>query len=182
MTYWSLAVNDLGQDGQPVFNATRRLSDDEYERLSAANELFRRILGQTTWSVVQYNYSCFVLLEQQLRENVAARSTAAPIHADTIQVPIVASIVNFLTAMRMFLDQSELKLKRLDKADCGGQVPNLEDRLFVRVRRLFCLQIPLQIPKTMCCMSAYLVHLEYLSLVRTNQKNWYVLSLSGESP
>ena len=74
MTYWSLAVSDLGQDGQPVFNATRRLSDDEFERLSAANELFRRILGQTTWSVVQYNYSCFVLLEQQLRENVAARS------------------------------------------------------------------------------------------------------------
>ena len=121
MTYWSLAVNDLGQDGQPVFNATRRLSHDEYERLSAANELFRRILGQTTWSVVQYNYSGFVLLEQQLRENVAAHSTAAPIHADTIQVPIVASIVNFLTAMRMFLDQSELKLKRLDKADGGGR-------------------------------------------------------------
>ena len=121
MTYWSLAVSDLGQDGQPVFNATRRLSDDEFERLSAANELFRRILGQTTWSVVQYNYSCFVLLEQQLRENVAARSTAAPIHADTIQVPIVASIVNFLTAMRMFLDQSELVLKRLDKADGGGR-------------------------------------------------------------
>ena len=121
MTYWSLAVSDLGQDGQPVFNATRRLSDDEFERLSAANELFRRILGQTTWSVVQYNYSCFVLLEQQLRENVAARSYAAPIHADTIQVPIVASIVNILTAMRMFLDQSELELKRLDKADGGGR-------------------------------------------------------------
>lgn len=121
MSYWNLAVNEPGQDGQAVLNATRRLSDDEYERLSDANQAFRRILGQTTWSVLQYSYSSFLLLEQQLREDIAARSTTVPIHADAIQVPIVASVVNFLTAMRMFLDQSETELKRLDKADDGNR-------------------------------------------------------------
>lgn len=121
MSYWSLAVNEPRQDGQAVLNATRRLSDDEYERLCAANQAFRRILGQTTWSVLQYNYSCFVLLEQQLREDIAGRSTTLPIHADTIQVPIISSVVNFLTSVRMFLDQSETELKRLDKTDDGNR-------------------------------------------------------------
>ena len=121
MSYWSLAVSELDGDGAPVFKATRRLSDDEFERLSAANAAFRKILGQTTWSVLQYNYSCFVLLERQLTEDVAAYSPTAHIHLEAVQVPIVASVVNFLTAMRMFLDQSATELKRLDKADSGNR-------------------------------------------------------------
>ena len=106
---------------QPL-NATHRLSDDEFERLSAANDVFRRALGQTTWSVLQYNYSCFALLEQQLRDDIAIRSTTMPIHADTIQVPIVASVVNFLNSMHMFLGQTQVELGRLDKADSGGRL------------------------------------------------------------
>ena len=121
MSYWSLAVSELNDNGAPVVKTTRRLSDDEFERLSAANAAFRRILGQTTWSVLQYNYSCFVQLERQLIEYVAAYSPAAQMHLDAIQVPIVASVVNFLTAMRMFLDQSATELKRLDKADSGNR-------------------------------------------------------------
>lgn len=121
MSYWSLAVNETGQDGQPVFNTTRSLTDHEFERLSAANEVLRKRLDQTTWSVLQYNYACFALLERQLRDDIAARSTTSPMQADTIQVPIVASIVNFLTAMRMFLDQSEAELKRLDDEDNGNR-------------------------------------------------------------
>ena len=121
MSYWALAVNELREDGEPTLNATRRLSDDEVERLSAANKVFRRALGQTTWSVLQYNYSCFALLEQQLRDDIAARSTTVPIHADIIQVPIVASVVNFLNSMHMFLGQTQTELDRLDKTDHGSR-------------------------------------------------------------
>ena len=121
MSYWALAFHEPRDDGDPTLNATRRLSDDEFERLSAANSVFRRALGQTTWNVLQYNYSCFALLEQQLRDDIVARSTTMPIHADTIQIPIVASVVNFLNSMHMFLGQSQSELGRLDKADNGSR-------------------------------------------------------------
>ena len=120
MSHWGLVVGERGDDGAPVFKEVRRLSGEEFERLSAANHLFRRILGQTTWSVVQHNYSCFVLLERQLMEDLASHSTA-PIDPNAYQVPITASVLNFLAAMRMFLDQSECELKRLDKADNGNR-------------------------------------------------------------
>ena len=119
MSYWSLMVGELGQDDEPVFNATRKLSDDEFQRLSAANELFRRILGQMTWSVLQHNYMRFVLLEQQLRQDITSRTTTKPLPTDGFQIAIVASIVNFLAAMRMFLDQVQTELKRLDGTDNG---------------------------------------------------------------
>ena len=122
MSYWALAFHEPRDDAEPTLNATHRLSDDEFERLSAANDVFRKALGQTTWSVLQYNYSCFALLEQQLRDNVAIRSTTIPIHADAIQTPIVASVVNFLNSMHMFLGQTQVELGRLDKADGGDRL------------------------------------------------------------
>ena len=121
MSYWALAFHEPRDDGDPTLNATRRLSDDQFERLSAANNVFRRTLGQTTWNVLQYNYSCFALLEQQLRDGIAAHSTTMSIHAETIQVPIVASVVNFLNSMHMFLGQSQAELGRLDRADSGSR-------------------------------------------------------------
>ena len=120
--------------GSQTLNATHRLSDDEFERLSAANDVFRKALGQTTWSVLQYNYSCFALLEQQLRNDVAIRSTTIPIHAEAIQTPIVASVVNFLNSMHMFLGQTHVELGRLDKADGGGRLICLEPGAPVRTR------------------------------------------------
>ena len=68
MSHWSLVVGERGDDGAPVVKEVRSLSGEEFERLSAANHLFRRILGQTTWGVVQHNYSCFVLLERQFHQ------------------------------------------------------------------------------------------------------------------
>lgn len=120
MSHWSLVVWEYGGEGVPHVKAIRSLSGDEHEGLSTANEAFRRILGQTTWSIVQYNYSCVVLLERQIIQNLTSRSSVRN-EPEAYQVPIMASVLNFLAAMRMFLDQSEGELKRLDKADNGSR-------------------------------------------------------------
>ncbi|MDE0437653.1 MAG: hypothetical protein OXJ36_04560 [bacterium] len=50
-----------------------------------------------------------------------AGHSKAPLDPSAYQVPITASVLNFLAAMRMFLDQSECELKRLDKVDNGNR-------------------------------------------------------------
>ena len=127
MSYWSLMVGELGEDGKTIFNATRKLSDDEFQRLSDSNELFSRVIGQTAWSVLQHNYANFVVLERQLRIDAASHATSTFRSTDGLQVAIVASIVNFLATMRMFLDQVETELKRLDATDDGQRFSAWKD-------------------------------------------------------
>ena len=117
MTEWRIAVSQEDGDGTPVFTEVRRLSDHEYERLESAILTLRHILGRTAWSILQSNYESFRLLEAQLVSKEDDSFSPLRLGHDAVQIAVTTAIVNFLFAMRMFLDQSEAELKRLDETD-----------------------------------------------------------------
>ena len=108
---WSIATSELQSDGTLSFTPVRQLSEDEHDSLTSAIVELRDMLGRTTWEVLRSNYASFRVLGQEL----SGSSLLPP--RDAVQVAITTSIVNFLTAMRMYLDHTKVELKRADKAD-----------------------------------------------------------------
>ena len=67
------------------------------------------------------NYRAFIDLEQEIRDQVLTRR-APP--TELLRIRIATTIVNYLTSMKMFLDHSELDLKRRDDKDSGVRFKN----------------------------------------------------------
>ena len=116
MNDWWIGTAQENSDGTPRFTGVRGLSDDEHERLTSTLVTLRNILGRTAWRVLQSNFVSFKLLEKQIMSH---GDDASGLQRDpyAIQIAVTTSIVNFLSAMRMFLDHSETELKRLDRED-----------------------------------------------------------------
>lgn len=117
MSEWHIATEQTGQDGTPAFVAERRLSNDEHERLLSAHRTLSDTLGRTAWRILQRNYLSFLLTERQLASSSTDSSTGIRSEVEAVQVATTTVIVNFLFAMRMFLDLSETELKRQQKVD-----------------------------------------------------------------
>ena len=115
MSAWWIATAQVNTDGVAQITAERELSDDEYERLVSALIARRKILDRTAWHVVQSNFASFGFLEEQLMSHDSGATLNLRRDPDAIQVAVTTSVVNFLLAMRMYLDHSETELKRLDQ-------------------------------------------------------------------
>ena len=121
MDKWSIVQLSTGEDNETVVSEIRELSSSELEQIESANLLLSQLISGTTWNVLDHNYIAFSTFESQLTSKVQGLNLAANNQRDMITVSATATVLNYLSAMRMYLDQSEAKLRRSDKADNGGR-------------------------------------------------------------
>ena len=116
-TSWKLVDAITDGAGSFIVRGRRDISDAEIELLGTATRILKRVLGNTVWSVLEHNYEEFVRLERELLSDTDEPDLGVEPAFEPVQISVVASIVNFLTAMRMFLDQTSAELKRLDRKE-----------------------------------------------------------------
>lgn len=124
MDNWSIVQLSVGEDDQTVVSQIRELSSSEMEQIESSNLLLSQLISGTLWNVLNYNYVAFSEFESQLTSAAQEVSLAAIHQRDMITVSATAIVLNYLSAMRMYLDQSEAKLKRSDYVDNGGRFEN----------------------------------------------------------
>ena len=120
MSNWHIAVVGADTDGTATITPVRSISDDERISIEVALVQIDEILDRVLWRVLEHNFASVQSLSAQIALLLESKTIPAKRKQDTIRSLSVATIVNFLTAMHMYLEQSELVLKRLDKQD-GGQ-------------------------------------------------------------
>lgn len=103
----------LGVIGTPTrFDLMDEISADEYERLSEAIAAISRLSAGFHYKLVERNYLDLESIHQFVTITLSlGREFATPDHRQLSEA-LMTSVVNWLTAMRLFLDHEETDLKR----------------------------------------------------------------------
>lgn len=117
MSVWHIMTVDTGIDGQVQYTPVRQITDKERASIEAASVQLDDILDRLPWRVVQHNYESVHTLGEQIEQVLERQDISTRRQQEVLHSISIAAIVNFLATMRMYLDQSEMVLKRLDRAD-----------------------------------------------------------------
>lgn len=121
MEEWS--ISDIAFDPEQGISIThvRNLIDEEYEDLLSAHQNLTSWIGRTTFSILVENYRAFTSIVQEIQDQVITKGESP---TEPLRIRIATAIVNYLTSMKMFLDHSEVDLKRRDREDGGNRFKN----------------------------------------------------------
>lgn len=117
MSEWHIATLGWGADGEARLDAIRVLADDEHSRTQDALRLLDEVLDRVLWRVLKHNYANCQALGRQIVEMLDRRDTPTHKSRDAGMTLAVSAVMNFLTAMHMYLDQTERDLKHRDQDD-----------------------------------------------------------------
>ena len=121
MSEWRIATLGMGTDGVAKIDAVRQLTDDEHASTQAALVLLDEVLDRVLWRVLKHSYANCQALGGQIVGTLERRDMPTRKARDAGMTLAVSAIVNFLTAMHMYLDQTERDLKHRDRDDDGNR-------------------------------------------------------------
>lgn len=103
----------LGLINKGKITAVRELSDTEYEKYKKAREHIRRFSSdQHLFTIVRLNYDDYVNLLKQYLEEYTKNPHIGWSRIERMALDMDRHILNYLSAVRTFLDHSETNLKR----------------------------------------------------------------------
>ena len=119
MSEWRIATLGIGADGTAKIDAVRQLTDDEHASAQAALVMLDEALDRVLWRVLKLSYANCQALGSQIVDTLDRRDMPTRKARDAGMTLAVSAIVNFLTAMHMYLDQTQRDLKHRDQDDDG---------------------------------------------------------------
>lgn len=122
MSDWHIAAVSSDNTDELSIRTIRQLTDEERASTEAALVKLDDVLDRMLWRVLQNNYEHIKILGGQIASILGRRDIPMRDAQDVALTAAVTAIVNFLAAMRMHLDQSELDLNRMDEKDNGERV------------------------------------------------------------
>lgn len=122
MSDWHITAVTSNASGKPSFRPIRQLTDEERASTDAALVKLDEVLDRMLWRVLQHNYEQIKILSDQIAAVLGRKDIPMREAQDAALTGAVTAIVNFLAAMRMYLDQSELDLHRMDEKDNGERL------------------------------------------------------------
>lgn len=121
MSVWHIMTVGMGTDGIVRYTSVRQVSEEERASIEAASVRLDEILDRLLWRVVQHNYGSVQTLDEQIELVLERKDISTRRQQDILLSMSATAIVNFLAAMRMYLEQSEMVLKRLDREDARNR-------------------------------------------------------------
>lgn len=117
MSEWRIATLGWGADGEARLDAVRVLADDEHYRTQDALRVLDEVIDRVLWRVLKHSYANCQALGRQIVEMLERRDMPTHKSRDAGMTLAVSAVMHFLTAMHMYLDQTERDLKHRDRVD-----------------------------------------------------------------
>ncbi|MCY3606944.1 MAG: hypothetical protein OXG57_00730 [Acidimicrobiaceae bacterium] len=119
MSEWHIATLGWGADGETRIDADRELTDVEHASTRDSLLVLDEVLDRVLWRVLKHSYANCQALGHQIVETLNRKDMPTRKARDAGMTLAVSAIMSFLTAMHMYLDQTERDLKHRDRDDNG---------------------------------------------------------------